>query len=178
MTCCASSSTADSLRSPTTCSSATTSIEVCLDAVSCVIHRPTAQISHASVILPPDMLLTLAFQESSRWRRSAFCLPTRSSIPRTSSCSEATTSARPSTVSTVSVLKCTLLISWSIFTSSYNAALKVSTTSASGATTSSCGRPSRTASTACRWRPSSMRRSSAATAASRPTCSPWSRSVV
>ena len=46
---------------------------------------------------------------------------------------------------------------------------------ASGGTTSSCGRRSRTASTACPCRPSWTRRSCACTAASLRNCSTWSR---
>ncbi len=47
---------------------------------------------------------------------------------------------------------------------------------ANDGSTSSCGRRSQTASTACRSRPSSTRRYSAATAASAPISSRWSRS--
>uniref|UniRef100_A0A8D8AK91 (northern house mosquito) hypothetical protein n=1 Tax=Culex pipiens TaxID=7175 RepID=A0A8D8AK91_CULPI len=80
-------------------------------------------------------------EESNRWRPSACCLPTRSNTRRTFSCSEETTSAPASTE------------------------YMGSTMSASGATTSRCGRRSPIASTAYRWRRSWTRRSSAATAA-------------
>ena len=109
-TSCVSSSTASSLRTPTTFSSATTSTAA-----------------------------------STTSRPSACCSPTRSSTPRTSSCYAATTRVRLSTASTASTMN------------------------ANGGTTSSSGRCSPSASTACQSPPSSTIRSSACTAASVPS---------
>mmetsp|Transcript_6851 Transcript_6851/g.18537 ORF Transcript_6851/g.18537 Transcript_6851/m.18537 type:complete len:218 (+) Transcript_6851:184-837(+) len=95
---------------------------------------------------------TMWIAASRALRPSACCSPTRSSTLRTSSSSGGTTSARPST------------------------AFTASTTSASGATTSNCGRLSPTASTAFLCPPSWMRRSSACTEASRPTCTTSTKS--
>merc|ERR1712107_286951 len=66
---------------------------------------------------------TMWTEESRAWRPSACSWPTRSNTPRTSSCCAATTSVPRSTGYTDSTM------------------------SASGGTTSSCGKPSRTAST-------------------------------
>mmetsp|Transcript_39518 Transcript_39518/g.77769 ORF Transcript_39518/g.77769 Transcript_39518/m.77769 type:complete len:201 (+) Transcript_39518:364-966(+) len=79
------------------------------------------------------------------WRPSAFCWLIRSSIQRTSSSSEGTTSALPSTESTDFMM------------------------SVRGAITSSCGRPSLIASTASPLLQSLTRRSSACTEASPPS---------
>merc|ERR1711936_627721 len=64
---------------------------------------------------------------NSHWKQFAYCLPTRSNTPRTSSCCEGTTSVRPSTE----------------FTDF--------TTNVKGATTSNYGKPSPTVSTVCPW---------------------------
>jgi len=93
-------------------------------------------------------------EASSLWRRYASSSHTKSSTQKTSSFSGATTSAPQSTEYTASTM------------------------SANGVTTSSCGRLSPTVSTVCRWRLSLTRKSSAATAASAQTSSPWNRSGV
>lgn len=94
---------------------------------------------------------TTSIAASSLWRPSACCSHTRSSTPRTSSSYAATTSARLSTVS------------------------MVSTTSARGDTTLSCGRRLPTASTACQLLPSSTRRSSPCTAVLARILTRWNR---
>lgn len=98
--------------------------------------------------------VTTSTEANSHSRPSVCFSPTRSNSPRTSSYCVAITSAPRSTASTAS------------------------TTNANVDTTSNYGRRSPIASTVCPSLPSSTRRSSAATVASRPTYSQWNRSDV
>ena len=95
--------------------------------------------SNTAVSLPKQITsswATMSIEGNNPWKRSASFSPTRSSIPRISSSCEETTSVLRSTVSTGFMMN------------------------ARGGTTSSCGRPSRTASTVYQLRRLSMRRSS------------------
>mmetsp|Transcript_139537 Transcript_139537/g.197559 ORF Transcript_139537/g.197559 Transcript_139537/m.197559 type:complete len:217 (-) Transcript_139537:327-977(-) len=96
--------------------------------------------------------VTTWIAESKAWKQFACCWRTRSSTQRTSSFCAETMSAHPSTASTGSM------------------------TSASADTTSVCGRRSLTASTACPWPQSSMKRSSACMADSHQSWPAWTRS--